>query len=126
MDEQRFVEAYRAKNNPQALVLKQALEDAGIRATIENELLQGAVGDLPMGWATAPRIMVESRDLPRAREILERSERAESTVPEDVDEAEQDRDLCLACGAPLPEDGICPACGWSYKGGDPEGEESLT
>jgi len=123
MDEHRFVEAYRAKNNPQALVLRQALLDAGIRATIENELLQGAVGDLPMGWATAPRILVESRDLPRAREILERSERAEPTLPEGTDEEEQGRDLGLASGAPLPEDGICPACGWSYKGGDAEGEE---
>lgn len=119
-----FVEVYRAKNDPQAFALKQALEEAGIRATVENELLQGVVGELPMGWATAPRIMVESRDVPRARELLERSERAETTAPEGDDEGDEVA-TCLACGTRLPDEDVnCPACGWSYKGGEPEDEEA--
>jgi ribosomal protein L40E len=124
MNEQRFVEVYRAKNNPQALAMKQALEDAGIRAAIENELLQGAVGELPMGWATAPRVMVESTDAFRARELLERLDRAEPTAPE-VENGGNEVATCLACGTRLPDDAAsCPACGWSYKSGEPEDEEA--
>jgi hypothetical protein len=121
MDERQFVEVYRARNNPQALVMKQALQEAGIRVIVENELLQGAVGELPAGWATAPRIMVESRDVARARDILERFERDESAAPQGDDEAEQEQDICLACGTPLPDDATtCPACGWSYQEGEDE------
>jgi ribosomal protein L40E len=124
MNEHQFVEVYRAKNNPQAYALKLALEEAGICATIENELLQGVVGELPMGWATAPRIMVESSDVPRAREILERSERAETSAPEREDEGDEAA-TCLACGTRLPdEEGSCRACGWSYKGAEPNNEEA--
>jgi hypothetical protein len=64
MSEDQFVEVYRAKNSPQAFALKQVLEEAGIRVVVENDLLQGVVGELPMGWATAPRIKVASGDVP--------------------------------------------------------------
>jgi hypothetical protein len=76
MSEGRLVEVYRAKDSPQAHLLRSALEGAGIRALIEEDLLQGAVGEIPAGWATSPRIMVEERDAAHARALLERWERS--------------------------------------------------
>ena len=70
MSEQNLVEVFRAKDSPQAHMLRSALEDAGLRAVVEGDLLQGALGKLPMGWATAPRILVESRDVAKARKII--------------------------------------------------------
>jgi rubrerythrin len=124
MNQPQLVEVYRARNMPQAVALKQVLEEAGIRAAVENALLQGVVGELPMGWATAPRILVESGDAPRARDILERSERAEMTAPEGEGEAD-DGTSCLACGTPLADEAErCPACGWSYKSSESENEDA--
>jgi hypothetical protein len=74
MSEGRLVEVYRAKDSAQAHLLRSALEDAGVRALVEGDLLQGAVGALPVGWASASRIMVEQRDAMQARALLERWE----------------------------------------------------
>ena len=74
MNERRLVEVYRAKDSPQAHLMRLALEDEGIRALVEGDLLQGAIGELPVGWASAPRIMVEETDATKARSILERWE----------------------------------------------------
>jgi membrane protease YdiL (CAAX protease family) len=65
------VELYRAESLPEAHAIRLALESEGIVAHIDNELLQGALGDLPMGWSTAPRILVDRSDEPAARAILE-------------------------------------------------------
>ena len=75
MNARRLAEVYRAKDSAQAHLLKSALEDAGIRALVEGDLLQGALGEIPVGWSTAPRIMVEDSDAPKAREILARLDR---------------------------------------------------
>jgi hypothetical protein len=74
MSEGRLVEVYRAKDSLQAHLLRSALEAAGIHALVEGDLLQGAVGELPVGWSSAPRIMVEEHDATRARTLLERWE----------------------------------------------------
>jgi hypothetical protein len=71
----QFVEAYRARNLPEAHMIRIALEEAGIPAQIEGELLQGAVGDLPIGWPTAPRIVVAESQVDAARQISRRSNR---------------------------------------------------
>jgi Putative prokaryotic signal transducing protein len=73
MSEQSWVEVYRAEDSPQAHLLKSALEDAGIRAAVEGDLLQGAVGE-PGEWWAAPRIMVAECDALKARAILEQLE----------------------------------------------------
>src|SRR5207247_1201078 len=62
----RLVEVYRAKNSPEAHLLKSALEDAGIRAVVEGDLLQGGLGEIPIGWTTSPRIMVAEPDAGQA------------------------------------------------------------
>lgn len=74
MPDQRLVEIYRARDNIHAHLIRSALDDAGIRAEITGESLQGALGEIPFGWPTAPRILVAEADAPRAREIIDRLE----------------------------------------------------
>ncbi len=71
MGEGRLIEVYRAKDSQQAHVLRTALEDAGIRALVEGELLQGALGGVPVGWSSDPRVLVEETDAVRARRLVE-------------------------------------------------------
>lgn len=75
MNERQLVEIYRARDSLQAHLLKSALEEAGIRAVVEGDLLQSGIGEIPAGWSTAPRITVEEADAASAREILEKLER---------------------------------------------------
>lgn len=119
----RFVEIYRARNLPEAYAIRIALEDAGIDARIEGELLQGVVGELPMGWDTAPRILVEDSQASAARAIVDRVDLR--AVPEpDADELNDDS-RCLACGHAMSENSPkCPACGWSYQDVESEAGDS--
>ncbi len=64
------VVVYVARDFPQAHLLSAALAAEGIEAFVLNENLQAAAGELPMGWATAARLMVAAEDEERAREIL--------------------------------------------------------
>ena len=70
----QLVEVYRAKNVLESHMLRSALEDEGIRAVVEGDMLQIAMGENPMGWMTAPRIMVCAFDTARAQAILQRFE----------------------------------------------------
>lgn len=72
----QLVEVYRAKNVPQAHILRSALEEAGIRVFVEGEMLQAAMGEVPFGWQTAPRLMVAASDFAQARELIGNWERA--------------------------------------------------
>jgi hypothetical protein len=74
MTEQNPVEVYRARDTAHAYLLASALEAAGIRARVDGEYLQGALGDLPLGWSTSPRVLVAEADAAQARTILERTE----------------------------------------------------
>jgi hypothetical protein len=110
----KFVEIYRARNLPQAHAIRIALEEAGIAVQVEGELLQGALGDLPIGWPTAPRILVEESQVPAAREIIEIADAQEVSQP-GADDYE-DENHCLACGAAMGDAAKCPACGWTFEG----------
>ncbi len=113
MSEQKLVEIYRAIDSPHAHLLKSVLEDEGIRTVIDGDMLQGALGGVPLGWAGAPRLMVESGDVTRAREIIDLTDIAGTAASTG---AGDDVDACLACGARMrAEDEACPTCGWSYK-----------
>ena len=78
MSERRLVEVYRAKDSVQAHLLRSTLEEAGIRTLINGDLLQGALGELPAGWASSPRLLVEEDDAANARSLLERWESSQS------------------------------------------------
>ncbi len=71
MSKGRLIEVYRAKDSQQAHLLRTALEDAGIRALVEGDLLQGALGGVPVGWASDPRVLVEEGDAVQARRFVE-------------------------------------------------------
>ena len=93
-----------------ATLLKQALEEEGVRVFIENEFTQAAAA-MPVGWVSAPRIMVAKEDATRARDIV-------ATLVDSVKRRSGDNDdaTCLTCGAPMPEGmETCAACGWSYE-----------
>jgi len=60
---------YVAASLEQARIMQSALGEEGIQAAVDNDALQGGVGELPLGWATAARVMVRERDAARARLI---------------------------------------------------------
>ena len=117
-----FTEVFRARTSAQAHMVKNALENEDIAAILENDILQGVIGDVPMGWATFPRILVAPDRADAAREIIKQIEEAQQTR-EDEAEAD-DTPYCLSCGSVFPESADrCPMCGWSYEGEDGEKAE---
>ena len=116
----RLVEVYRAANLAQAHAIRAVLEEADIRVAIHGELLQGAVGELPMGWPTSPRVLVAEDDAEAARELIEGMElqsRREDADSEPSPEMPEQEDVvrCLSCNRIMAEnEEKCPACGWSY------------
>lgn len=141
----KYVEAYRAAHPIQAHALRMALEEAGIRVIIENEALQGAIGDVPAGWSSAPKLMVEESQLSAARAIISQTDHSEranlglkphetaiamgaaslgilgvALAPDGIAEPESiETTRCLACGTIMAEsETACPKCGWSYQSDD--------
>ncbi|CAN5606229.1 hypothetical protein BH10PLA2_BH10PLA2_39290 [soil metagenome] len=123
MAEHELVEIYRAKNMPHAVLLKAALEEAGIRCVVENDTLDSSAGALALGWSTDPRLMVEAPDELRATEIAKAFDKAEVDGIEGTGRG-ADTDTCLQCGKVMPAGAeVCPACGWTFKTKDPEATE---
>jgi hypothetical protein len=117
MSDRELVEVFRAKDSPQAHMLRAALEAAGIEAAVHGDLLEPAWGELDVGWSGAPRIMVASHEAARAREIIARAEAARSARAATSPDA-GGAETCLACGARMAAgEEKCPGCGWSYKSG---------
>ena len=65
----RPVEIYRADNAVVANMLVNLLESQGVSARLEGENTQIAGGALPLGWSSAPRVVVAEQDADRARRI---------------------------------------------------------
>lgn len=105
---------YRAKELYEAQEIHDALEAEGILSRIEGEYLASALGDLPLGVTTAPRVTVRAEDEPRAKSILDQFLKSPAEIPAD-DEAEP---VCMACGAVMADVDTCPQCGWSYQIGN--------
>jgi membrane protease YdiL (CAAX protease family) len=105
------VELYRARGADEAHALAAELFEAGVPARVENELLQGAVGEVPAGWATAPRVLVARRHLNAARAALDDFLAGAGPATPDAEPGEL---RCLACRAPMGSADVCPDCGWSY------------
>lgn len=142
--ESKFVEAYRARHQVQAHAIRLALEDAGIRVVIENEALQDGIGDIPCGWSSSPRLLVEESQLAAAREFISRTDHSASAdlsltfaeaagIPlaclgiglgELPDSGLAETTRCLACGTIMSEtETVCPSCGWTYEAGSPSDSE---
>jgi hypothetical protein len=79
MSNEPWVEIYRAKDAIVAHLVYDALGDEGIQALIDGETLGNSFGALPLGWTTAPRILVPKEDSQRALELIKQfDESAES------------------------------------------------
>ena len=97
---------YAARTLQDAHLLRNLLADAGIRAIVSNENLQGGSGVDVLGWATSARVVVREEDAPRARDIAMEFDQRIAPVAEDD-----------SCGEDeLPEEGLppwpkCPQCG---------------
>lgn len=71
MSSQSLTEVYRAASVLDAKLMQASLESAEIPAVVTGELLQNALGDIPLGWSTAPRIMVPEEFVNAARTVIE-------------------------------------------------------
>ncbi len=111
----KLVEIYRAKNVPEAHMMRMALEEAGVRVRIEGELLQGVVGRLPIGWDTAPRILVEESQESAARDVMAQVHFRKHAEPNEKET--EGTTQCLECGRIMGETEVkCSSCGWSFEG----------
>jgi hypothetical protein len=65
-----LIQVYSAGDSIEAYALSNRLEDAGVRAMVVGDHLQGGLGALPFGRSTAPRLCVAAEDAQRAEEIV--------------------------------------------------------
>jgi hypothetical protein len=108
-----MVEVFRAANVMEAHAVKLALENEGIPAQVDGELLPGVMP--MMGWQASPRVTVPEPQVSAARAIVEKMDARELPDPDSADDSE-DVVRCLACGKVMGEDDdACPECGWSYE-----------
>lgn len=112
-------ELYRARNLSEAHLLRVALEQAGVRAVVDNESLNVTGADENL-WQTAPRVLVSDADEDAARTILQQFLQAA------VDRAKGASLRCLACKTPMGAAEVCPQCGWTYLTDDADGEIDST
>lgn len=117
------IEIYRAQNLSDAHLIRMALEDAGIRVRIEGELLQGVIGSLPLGWNSAPCVMVEESQASVAREIIQRMDVRNRAGTDEVEDDSDEVTQCLACGHVIEEAEVqCSSCGWTFQRKDADVE----
>ncbi len=77
---------YRAGHPMEAHMVANFLKEAGVPATVDGDYLTGALGDLPMGWTTAPRVLVCEKNAIAARTLIEAAQSADDgPLFDDVD-----------------------------------------
>ncbi|MFK7821487.1 MAG: DUF2007 domain-containing protein [Planctomycetaceae bacterium] len=102
----KLIEVYSAANSPEAHLLVSRLADDGIPARIVGEALGTGAGELPVGYATSPRIWVHEEHAERARDlVLDWEEERKDSRPEPSWK-------CPACAADV--DGSFQIC-WSCQ-----------
>lgn len=132
---QQPTEIYTAATPLDAHELKNLLADEGIEALVVNDNLQAAAGEVPLGWATAARVLVGDEQAARARTIAEqfdqeivaarRAARTANLEPRET--AVVSHAVCPRCGRPRMA--VCPVCetaGANFPSGDlaPNAEET--
>jgi hypothetical protein len=107
---------YAAQTSQQAHLLKNLLEEAGIRAIVTNDLLQGGSGVDILGWPSLARVVVSEADAPAARRIAREFDQR-TAAPTPPAEGPMVRGepgtwpTCPQCGRRRLT--RCPACGTS-------------
>lgn len=76
---QELVPIYSAKDALLAEMLRAELENLGIQAWIVNDKLGNALGELPPGWSTNPRLLVAADQADKARRLAEEFDRRTSS-----------------------------------------------
>ena len=99
----RPTEIFRAANSQHAQMLRQLLEERGIRSYVVNEI-QTAGGELPLGWVAAPRILVAEEDAVKGRLI---AEQFDAVLRDGRDIAKEDFEFADANWTDWPN---CPGC----------------
>lgn len=69
--DENLISIYRASSSQQATLLKTLLTNFEIDCEVDGGALQDGAGELPVGWAAAPRIRVWKKDEEDARQIIE-------------------------------------------------------
>lgn len=69
--ENRFVEIVRARSAMEAHAIRILLQEHGFDVRIDGEALLGALGGLPIGWETSPRVLVPAGEATAALEVIE-------------------------------------------------------
>lgn len=107
-----FQEVYRARDPEHSGLIVAMLQQAGIDARPDGTSLGSAVGEIPIGWSTAPRIMVPAEEYDRARQIVmdwdaehlkksnevkSTSEPAVWTCPECGEDVDYNFEMCWNC-----------------------------
>ena len=95
MDPSSLIEIYAAENEQEAHIVRAWLSDAGIESIVSGGSLQQAGGELPLGFATAPRILVSADVSDRARELALEWEQARKEARAQRKEEWQCQDLSL-------------------------------
>jgi hypothetical protein len=70
MFDENLVVVFRAENGPQAYMVRDQLQAEGVPARVDGDFLQGAMGGVPLGWASSPRVLVAESDVAAANKIL--------------------------------------------------------
>ena len=78
---------YQGGTIEQAHLLRNLLEEQGITAWVQNEVLGAAVGGLPPGMTTLPRVDVANHDAARARQLVDAFDRQLRVGPLPEDDA---------------------------------------
>jgi hypothetical protein len=126
---------YRARNGPEAHLLQNALEAAGIKAVVHNAALESGAGAGIVGWPALPRVLVAAADAQAARRMalaFERSLSDREDIQAEVAETPEEPGepawwpRCPGCGAPrLAQCRSCGTAGTGFRSADPaEGESS--
>lgn len=94
---------YLAANLPEAHVVLDLLGLDGIEARVLNEHAHGGLGEIPFTHAYPEVWVVDERDLPRARRVVEEYERSST---------DSGTSSCPACGELSPGNfEVCWHCG---------------
>lgn len=110
---------YSAANSQQANLLRNLLEERGIAAWVQNDMIQSAAGELPLGWRGDCQVVVRDADAPEARRLaLEFEEQLKADpLPEETGASNyyaaidqwQEWPQCPECGERRHT--RCPLCG---------------
>ena len=107
---------YSAASTQQAHLLKGLLEERGIAASVVNDAIQMAGGELPLGWPSAARVVVAEQDAERARAFAAEFDRRTAHETDDEDYSEpppvaewSEWPVCARCGQ--RRTARCTVCG---------------